>query len=80
MELKDCDLTDPGEQRNKSPRGIMPPTGQSGRSATMNRNVTYLVIGVLAAAVIIFGYLYYQESQSGVNIEIGEQGISIEGS
>ena len=46
----------------------------------MNRNVTYLVIGVLAAAVIIFGYLYYQESQSGVNIEIGEQGISIEGS
>lgn len=44
----------------------------------MNRNVIYLVIAVLAAAVIVFGYLYYQESQSGVTIEFGEQGISIE--
>lgn len=44
----------------------------------MNRNTAYLVIGVLAAAAVIFGYLYYQESQSGVTIEFGEQGISIE--
>ncbi|MFU8824614.1 hypothetical protein [Yoonia sp.] len=45
----------------------------------MNRNVTYVVIAALAVAVVIFGYLYYQESQSGVTIELGEQGISIEG-
>ncbi|MBQ2262547.1 MAG: hypothetical protein II336_14400 [Loktanella sp.] len=44
----------------------------------MNRNTAYLVIGVLAAAAVIFGYRYYQESQSGVTIEFGEQGISIE--
>jgi hypothetical protein len=45
----------------------------------MSRNVLYLVIGLLAAGVVVVGYLYYQESQSGINIEIGEQGVSIEG-
>ena len=45
----------------------------------MNRNAAYLLIVVLAVAVAVFGYLYYQESQRGVTIEVGEQGISIEG-
>ena len=45
----------------------------------MNRNLLYLVIGLLAAGVIVIGYLYYQESQSGVEIRIGDQGISING-
>ncbi len=45
----------------------------------MSRSVLYLVIGLLAAGVLIVGYLYYQESQSGVDIEIGEQGVKIEG-
>ncbi|HEY9022399.1 MAG: hypothetical protein QUV10_13985 [Paracoccaceae bacterium] len=45
----------------------------------MNRNLLYLVIGLLAAGVIVIGYLYYQESQSGVEIRIGDQGISIDG-
>lgn len=45
----------------------------------MNRNVLYLVIGLLAAGVIVVGYMYYQESQSGVEIRIGDQGISIQG-
>jgi hypothetical protein len=45
----------------------------------MNRNVLYLVIGLLAAGVVVAGYLYYQERQSGIDIEIGEQGVTIEG-
>ena len=45
----------------------------------MSRSVLYLVIGLLAAGVLVVGYLYYQESQSGINIEIGEQGVTIEG-
>jgi hypothetical protein len=45
----------------------------------MSRNVLYLVIGLLAAGVVVVGYLYYQESRSGVDIEIGEQGVTIEG-
>lgn len=44
----------------------------------MNRNALYLVIGLLAAGVLVVGYLYYQESRSGIEIEIGEHGISIE--
>ncbi len=45
----------------------------------MSRNVLYVVIGLLAAGVLVVGYLYYQESQSGIDIEIGEQGVTIEG-
>jgi hypothetical protein len=45
----------------------------------MNRNLLYLVIGLLAAGVIVFAYMYYQESRSGVEIRIGDQGISIKG-
>ena len=46
----------------------------------MNRNVLYLVIGVLGIAAVIFGYQLYQERQktTGVEISIGERGISIE--
>ena len=45
----------------------------------MSRNVLYLVIGLLAAGIVVGGYLYYQESRSGIDIEIGEQGVTIEG-
>lgn len=45
----------------------------------MNRNVMYLLIGLLAAGLVVLGYLYYKESQSGVDIRIGDQGITIDG-
>jgi hypothetical protein len=45
----------------------------------MSRNVLYLVIGLLAVGVLVVGYLYYEESQSGIDIEIGEQGVTLEG-
>ena len=45
----------------------------------MNRNMLYLLIGLLIAGIAVVGYLYYQESRSGVEIEIGEDGLSIEG-
>ncbi|MCC0055506.1 MAG: hypothetical protein H6883_05155 [Rhodobiaceae bacterium] len=45
----------------------------------MNRNALYGIIGVLAAAIIIIGYMYYQEQQkSGIQIEMGKNGVSIE--
>jgi len=46
----------------------------------MNRNVLYLVIGVLAVVAVVFGYQLYQERQktTGVEISIGDRGISIE--
>jgi predicted negative regulator of RcsB-dependent stress response len=46
----------------------------------MNRNILYLVIGVLAITAAVFGYQLYQERQktTGVEINIGERGISIE--
>lgn len=47
----------------------------------MNRNTLYLVIGVLLVLVVGFGiYAYQQESRpSGIEIQVNEQGISIEG-
>ena len=45
----------------------------------MNRNALYLMIGVLLAGIVVVGYLYYQESQSGVEIQIGESGVKIDG-
>jgi len=46
----------------------------------MNRNTLYLVVGLLAAALIIVGYLYYQDSQkTRIGIEVNDDGITIEG-
>ena len=46
----------------------------------MNRNVLYLVIGALVAAAGVFGYQLYQERQktTGIEINVGKSGISIE--
>ena len=46
----------------------------------MNRNILYLVVGVLAVATVVFGYQLYQERQktTGIEINVGKSGISIE--
>lgn len=46
----------------------------------MNRNVLLFIIGVLAIATLVFGYQVYQDRKqpTGVEISIGERGISIE--
>jgi hypothetical protein len=51
-----------------------------GGNQTMNRNILYLVIGALAVAAVVFGYQLYQERQktSGIEINVGKSGISIE--
>lgn len=45
----------------------------------MSRNFLYLLIFVLVAGLGVAGYLYYQEQQSGVSIQIGEHGVKIDG-
>ena len=49
-------------------------------SRTMNRNVLYLVIGALAVATAVLGYHFYQERQktTGIEINVGKSGVSIE--
>ncbi len=44
-------------------------------------NVLYLVIGALIVAVAVLGYQLYEAKKqpSGVHIDLGERGISIEG-
>ncbi len=46
----------------------------------MSRNSLYLVIGLLALAAVIAGYLYYQEQQNtdSIQIKIGDGSIKIE--
>lgn len=45
----------------------------------MNRNYLYAIIGALAVATAVFGYRSYkaQQEPSGVQISIGENGLSI---
>jgi hypothetical protein len=49
-------------------------------SKAMNRNVLYLIIGMLAVAAVVISYQLYQERHktTGIDINIGERGISIE--
>ena len=45
----------------------------------MNRNGLYVVIAVLAVVAIGLGiYVYREESKPGVEIRIGDEGISVE--
>ena len=46
----------------------------------MNRNILSLIIGALIVAIAVFGYQLYQERQktTGIDINIGKSGISIE--
>lgn len=46
----------------------------------MDRNRLQIVIAVLAVAVLLLGYLYYQERQkrTGIEINLDKSGISIE--
>ncbi len=46
----------------------------------MTRNTAYLIIGVLAVAAIVLGYLYYQKRQksSGIELSVGHNSISVE--
>jgi RsiW-degrading membrane proteinase PrsW (M82 family) len=47
---------------------------------TMTRNALYLVIGALVVVSAVLGYYFYQERQqaSGIEITVGNSGISIE--
>jgi hypothetical protein len=53
--------------------------GASERWNIMSRNALYFLIGLLVVALVVAGYLYYQESRSGIDIQIGEDGIKIDG-
>jgi hypothetical protein len=45
-----------------------------------SRKVLYSIIGTLAVALAFFGYQFYQEQHktAGIEINIGEQGLSIQ--
>ena len=46
----------------------------------MKRNVLYLIFGAVGVAALILGYQFYQDRQnsSGVEINIDDNGISIQ--
>jgi hypothetical protein len=46
----------------------------------MNRNGMYLIVGGLAVAVLILGVMLYEEKKSGpgLEVEIGEGGVSVQ--
>lgn len=45
----------------------------------INRNLLLMLVGVLAVVAVGASYLYYNERQSGIDIEIGRNGVSIDG-
>jgi RsiW-degrading membrane proteinase PrsW (M82 family) len=46
----------------------------------MNRTVFYLIIGALAVAIVVLSYQFYQDRQktTGIEIDVGKSGITIE--
>ena len=39
----------------------------------------YLIIGIMAAVIVVGGVLFYQERhKSGIDVEVGKGGISVE--
>jgi len=46
----------------------------------MSRNALYIVIAILVVGVAVVGFQLYQEQQepSGLEINIGESGVSVE--
>ena len=46
----------------------------------MNRNSLYLIIGALVLVTVVIGYQLYRERQktTGIEINVGKSGISIE--
>lgn len=46
----------------------------------LNRNTLYVIIGALVIATAVFGYQLYQERQktTGIEINVGKSGITIE--
>jgi len=53
--------------------------GAANRNPRMSRQTLYIVIAIVAVGAAIIGYMVYQDQQSsGVEIKIGEGGISIQ--
>jgi cell division protein FtsL len=46
---------------------------------SMSRNILLILIVVLAVCAVGASYLYHRERQSGVEIEINEHGVTING-
>lgn len=46
----------------------------------MSRNVLYLIIGALVVIAAVLGYQLYQDRQktTGIQINVGKSGISVE--
>lgn len=46
----------------------------------MNRNTVYAVVGALCVVIAVIGYQLYQErtQREGIDIQIGERGLTIQ--
>ena len=56
-------------------------SGWSGAVEAMSRNQLYAITAVFAVAIVVLGYLVYEDRQKakGVEIKIDDNGISIQG-
>jgi multidrug transporter EmrE-like cation transporter len=56
-------------------------SGLSGAAETMSRNLLYAICAVFGVAIVVLGYMVYQDRQKpkGVEIKIDDNGISIQG-
>jgi hypothetical protein len=56
-------------------------SGWSGVDEMMSRNQLYAICAVFGVAIVVLGYMFYEDRQKpkGVEIKIDDNGISIQG-
>jgi hypothetical protein len=60
-------------------RSLALPLCRPSKEQAMNRSSLLILIGILVIVAVGASYLYYQERQTGIDIQIDGQGIKIEG-
>jgi hypothetical protein len=73
-------LAPQGQGSTVAAPGVPRGRGSEGKDYRVKRNGLYLIIVVLAVAAGVLGYKVYQDQQepSGLNIQVGKDGISVE--
>jgi len=63
----------------RTPAAGVSTSGNFQEAGMRNPGSLYLIIGALIAVIVVGGFFFYQERhKSGIDVEVGDKGISVE--